>query len=161
MEARKSTPSKSYKLFYQVYPLLLFLLPLILKSVSAVPYKIPRLTPHIRTILRNPDSNLSSSFLSKDFKTYFYTQILDHFNYGPQSYATFKQRYIINFKYWGGGNSSSPIFAYLGAEAPLDEDLQSVGYLTANAPHFKALQVYIEVIYVCTIQYFEQDFNFF
>ncbi|CAA3032260.1 lysosomal Pro-X carboxypeptidase [Olea europaea subsp. europaea] len=144
MEARKSTPSKSYKLFYQVYPLLLLLLPLILKSVSAVPYKIPRLTPHIRTILRNPDSNLSSSFLSKDFKTYFYTQILDHFNYGPQSYATFKQRYIINFKYWGGGNSSSPIFAYLGAEAPLDEDLQSVGYLTANAPHFKALQVYIE-----------------
>lgn len=161
MEARKSTPSKSYKLFYQVYPLLLFLLPLILKSVSAVPYKIPRLTPHIRTILRNPDSNLSSPLLSKDFKIYFYTQILDHFNYGPQSYATFKQRYIINFKYWGGGNSSSPIFAYLGAEAPLDEDLQSVGYLTANAPHFKALQVYIEVIYVCTIQYFEQDFNFF
>ncbi|CAI9778373.1 unnamed protein product [Fraxinus pennsylvanica] len=29
-------------------------------------------------------------------------------------------------------------------EARLDEDLQSVGYLTKNASHFKALQVYME-----------------
>ncbi|KAL2507471.1 Serine carboxypeptidase S28 family protein [Forsythia ovata] len=79
-----------------------------------------------------------------DLKTYFYKQTLDHFNYGPQSYATFKQKYVINFKYWGGANSSSPIFAYLGAESPLADDLQNLGFLSANAPHFKALQVYIE-----------------
>ncbi|KAK1587008.1 hypothetical protein Q3G72_008510 [Acer saccharum] len=36
------------------------------------------------------------------------------------------QRYVINFKYWGGANANAPIFAYLGAEAPLDEDVGEV-----------------------------------
>ncbi|KAL2507029.1 Serine carboxypeptidase S28 family protein [Forsythia ovata] len=135
MEARKSIPSKC---------LILLLLLIFLKSVSGIPYKIPRLTPPIKTMSRDPNNILSSSLLTKDLKTYFYKQTLDHFNYGPQSYATIKQKYVINFKYWGGANSSSPIFAYLGAESPLADDLQSLGFLSANAPHFKALQVYIE-----------------
>ncbi|KAE8692015.1 LRR receptor-like serine/threonine-protein kinase ERECTA-like [Hibiscus syriacus] len=41
----------------------------------------------------------------------------------PQSYATFQQRCVMNFKHWGGANDSAPILAYLRAEAPLDSDL--------------------------------------
>ncbi|WCJ41663.1 Serine carboxypeptidase S28 family protein [Euphorbia peplus] len=47
-------------------------------------------------------------------------------------------------KNWGGGSSSSPIFVYLGAEAPLEYDLPYIGFLSDNAPRFTALQLYIE-----------------
>ncbi|KAJ0083415.1 hypothetical protein Patl1_30536 [Pistacia atlantica] len=46
--------------------------------------------------------------------------------------------------YWGGSNSNAPIFAYLGAEAPIDGDLSIIGFLPDNALRFKALLVYIE-----------------
>ncbi|KAF7123486.1 hypothetical protein RHSIM_Rhsim12G0167100 [Rhododendron simsii] len=77
-------------------------------------------------------------------ETFFYNQTLDHFNYRPESYATFKQKYVINSKYWGGAKESAPIFVYFGDEQPLDVQLGAVGFLSENAPHFKALQVYIE-----------------
>ncbi|OIW01983.1 hypothetical protein TanjilG_14014 [Lupinus angustifolius] len=70
-------------------------------------------------------------------------QRLDHFNYRPDSYSTFPQRYIINFKHWGGAKSNAPIFAYFGAEEPLPDDMH-VGLLEDNAPKFNALVVYIE-----------------
>ncbi|KAI3450648.1 hypothetical protein Pfo_007313 [Paulownia fortunei] len=138
-------PFRLVVLLFQFYPLLL-LLPLFLESVSSSPHKIPRLSPLYKQalILRDPDKISSASAISEDFKTYFYTQTLDHFNYGPQSYATFEQRYVVNFKNWGGANSSSPIFAYLGAEAPMDGDLEAVGFISDNAPFFKALAVFIE-----------------
>ncbi|XP_031104382.1 lysosomal Pro-X carboxypeptidase-like [Ipomoea triloba] len=82
--------------------------------------------------------------LPKQFKTYYYNQTLDHFNYGPQSYATFKHRYIVNSNFWGGAQSNSPIFAWLGAESSIDSDPLGIGFLTDNAPRFKALLVYIE-----------------
>ncbi|KAF8034746.1 hypothetical protein BT93_C0912 [Corymbia citriodora subsp. variegata] len=59
------------------------------------------------------------------------------------SYTTFKQRYFINSNYWGGANSSAPIFVYLSAESPLDSPTV-IGFLTDNAAQFKALLVYIE-----------------
>ncbi|KAI3461349.1 hypothetical protein Pfo_018012 [Paulownia fortunei] len=132
-------------LLFQFYPLLL--LPLLLQTVSTFPHKVPRLSPHHKEalILRNPnDDSFSASAISKDFKTYFYTQTLDHFNYASQSYATFKQRYVLNSKHWGGPSSNSPIFAYLGAEEPLDDDLEVIGFLNDNAPYFKSLSVFIE-----------------
>ena len=86
-----------------------------------------------------------SELVSDDLETYFYNQTLDHFNYNPESYATFQQRYVINSKYWGGSNSSSPILVYFGAEAPLDGDLAVIGFLDDNAAIFNALLVYIEV----------------
>lgn len=52
---------------------------------------------------------------------------------------------MINLKYRGGSNISAPIFAYLGAEQPLGDDLTWLGFLTDNALQFKALLVYIEV----------------
>nr|GLL33997.1 lysosomal Pro-X carboxypeptidase-like [Ipomoea trifida] len=116
-------------------------------SFSLTPHKIPRLTPFYRSILRRQYRSSSSSDRTtsatsdSQFKTYYYNQTLDHFNYGPQSYATFKHKYIVNSNFWGGAQSNSPIFAWLGAESPIDYD---IGFLTDNAPRFKALLVYIE-----------------
>ncbi|XP_042485761.1 lysosomal Pro-X carboxypeptidase-like [Macadamia integrifolia] len=77
------------------------------------------------------------------FKTFFHAQTLDHFNYRPESYTTFQHRYVINFKHWGGANSSAPIFVWLGEESPLDGDI-SPSLLDNIAPRFKALVLYIE-----------------
>ncbi|PON71209.1 Peptidase S [Trema orientale] len=99
--------------------------------------KTPRLSPTgERLFLHNPES-LTADSVSEDFETFFYNQTLDHFNYRPESYSTFQQRYLVNSKYWGGPNA--PIFAYLGAEAPIDNDLTAIGFLSDNAPQFKAL----------------------
>lgn len=128
-------------------------------SSRSHPRRIPRLTPHLSTILRDfpadDNNNLieasSSSAINSgndlnDFVTYFYDQTLDHFNYNPEiSYRKFKQRFVVNSKFWGGSQSNSPIFAYLGAEAPIDGDVSFIGLLSDNAPRFKSLSVYIEV----------------
>ncbi|KAL0911480.1 hypothetical protein M5K25_019624 [Dendrobium thyrsiflorum] len=87
------------------------------------------------------DSNDAS--LPPDFELRTYSQTLDHFNYGPESYITFQQRYAINFKYWGGASTSSPIFLYTGDESSLDGDL-FVGFLVDNALRFKALLIFVE-----------------
>ncbi|KAK4286391.1 hypothetical protein QN277_002952 [Acacia crassicarpa] len=107
---------------------------------------IPRLSPIGDLTLQDPAA-LTADDTDRDtgdLKTFYFKQTLDHFNYRPDSYTTFPQRYLINFKYWGGANSSAPIFAYLGAEEPIDGDLQVIGFLDDNAPSFKALIVYIE-----------------
>jgi lysosomal Pro-X carboxypeptidase len=80
-----------------------------------------------------------------DVETFYYKQVLDHFNYLPESYNTFDQRYFINFKYWGGANSSAPILVYLGLEEALDGMPESEGFMNENADAFKALLVFIEV----------------
>ncbi|XP_045802764.1 lysosomal Pro-X carboxypeptidase-like [Trifolium pratense] len=51
------------------------------------------------------------------------------------------QRYFVNYKYWGGANSSAPILVYLGAET---EIYPYVGFMTDNAISLNALLVYIE-----------------
>ncbi|GLT82101.1 hypothetical protein SLE2022_005130 [Rubroshorea leprosula] len=115
----------------------------ILLAVSSVA-DIRRRTPRLSTIrgvtLKHPE--ILSAPLSEDLQTFYYNQTLDHFNYKPQSYIKFKQRYVMNFKYWGGPNA--PILAYLGAEESIDGDLRVVGFLNDNARGFKALQIYIE-----------------
>ncbi|XP_048324214.2 uncharacterized protein LOC125420902 [Ziziphus jujuba] len=129
--------------------LLIFLLTLS-NSASATEFKIkiPRLSPTGAGL--TVDHELETSFswlsspLSTDYNTFYYTQTLDHFNYNPESYTTFQQRYVINSKYWGGSKSSAPILVYFGAEAPLDSDLNIIGFLSENAIQFKALQLYIE-----------------
>ena len=54
----------------------------------------------------------------------------------------------MNFKYWGGANSSAPIFSYLGAEGDLDSEMHVIRFLTDNAYQFKSLLVYIKVIII-------------
>ncbi|XP_030522320.1 lysosomal Pro-X carboxypeptidase-like [Rhodamnia argentea] len=104
---------------------------------------IPKLRMSRPEFLRDPASTAQAS-VSKDFATFFYNQTLDHFNYRPESYTAFNQRYVVNSKYWGGAESGAPIFAFLGAEAPIDGDIGNAGFLTDNAPQFRALLVYIE-----------------
>lgn len=108
---------------------------------------IPRLSPFAEweTTLHDPASMVNATD-TEDFKTFYFKQVLDHFNYRPESYQEFQQRYMINFNYWGGANSSAPILAYLGAEEPLDNSPKGVGFMTDNAASLKALLVYIEVL---------------
>ncbi|GFQ01024.1 lysosomal pro-x carboxypeptidase [Phtheirospermum japonicum] len=124
-------------LLLKFYSLILF--PLLLhQAVSTFPHKI-----HKQALsFRNPDLNITPKALPWDFKTYYYNQTLDHFNYDEQSYATFKQRFIINHKHWGGPNASFPILAYLGAEGPLE--VEYVGFINDNAPNLSSLSVFIE-----------------
>nr|GLL16681.1 lysosomal Pro-X carboxypeptidase-like [Ipomoea trifida] len=96
--------------------LLLLFLSLTTCDALSPPHKIPRLTPLYESILQRSSSK--TQLLPPDFRTFYCTQTLDHFSYAPQSYATFQQRYIVNFK--------------------------AIGFLTDNAPSFKALLVYIE-----------------
>lgn len=131
--------------FHQFLSILLLILSL---HASAVQSKISRLRALRKHSRGNdlPQSSMSSeSAASSDFVTFYYSQTLDHFNYKPESYTTFKQRYVMNFKYWGGPNTSVPIFVFFGAEENIDDDLHAIGFLTDNAPRFKALLLYIEV----------------
>lgn len=143
------TPSISLRSFQLYLLILLILLPFFLQTVSPSPTKILRLSPFRKEALisRKVEKNPSSSAHSNDFNKYYYTQTLDHFNYAPQNYANFTQKYVVNSKYWGGPNSSSPIFVYLGAEQPLSAEVISfIGIINDNAPQCKALSVFIEVL---------------
>ncbi|RYR11630.1 hypothetical protein Ahy_B04g069135 [Arachis hypogaea] len=74
----------------------------------------------------------------------YYTQRLDHFNYKPESSITFKQRYVIDFKNWGGSKSGAPIFVWFNGETSLEDGIDAAGILKDNALRFKAPLLYIE-----------------
>ncbi|MCL7032962.1 hypothetical protein MKW94_015338 [Papaver nudicaule] len=74
----------------------------------------------------------------------YFTQVLDHFNYYPQSYQTFQQRYLINYQYWGGAEKNAPIFVYTGNEGDIEWFAQNTGFMFETAPQFKALVVFLE-----------------
>ncbi|KAH9660413.1 prolylcarboxypeptidase-like protein [Citrus sinensis] len=97
--------------------------------------------------MRRRMTSKSNSHLPPEFVTYYYTQTLDHFNYKPESYATFQQKYIMNFKYWGGASTSSPIIVYIGEEAPLTFGVHGKGFIFYLASRFKAMLLYIEVTF--------------
>ncbi|KAK9056045.1 hypothetical protein SSX86_027132 [Deinandra increscens subsp. villosa] len=120
--------------------LLMLVVILTTKTYFGTAKRSPRLSPIDPLLMKGKKVYVTPS----GFETFFYNQTLDHFNYKPESYATFQQRYIINSKWWGGANKSAPILAYLGAEGPIDLDVAGVGFLIENAPRFKALVVYLE-----------------
>ena len=122
-------------MFFVWLPLILFI-----QSINFTPrhsLEIPRLFPFPQNTLVSIDTQYT--------KTFYYKQVLDHFNYRPESYTTFDQRYVINFKHWGGAKSNASIFVYFGAEAPLDGYVDNIGFMNENSATFKALLVYIEV----------------
>ncbi|XP_050230413.1 uncharacterized protein LOC126679431 [Mercurialis annua] len=84
-----------------------------------------------------------STTTNKLYKEKFFTQTLDHFNFNPNSYQTFQQRYLINDTYWGS-SPNSPIFLYTGNEGEIEWFAQNTGFMFDNAPKFKALLVFIE-----------------
>lgn len=94
----------------------------------------------------NHEPEITTSASSNDTQnTSFYTQTLDHFSYKPESYLTFQQRYVIDYKYWNGGMSpNAPIFVDFGGEWDIG-NAPSNGFLTALAPRYKALIVFLEV----------------
>ncbi|KAF5729444.1 lysosomal Pro-X carboxypeptidase [Tripterygium wilfordii] len=121
--------------------LLVLLFMALFASASALPKTIPRLG-----VLRgelNPEKS-EAALASEDLETYYYDQTLDHFNYKPESYAIFKQRYMVSYKHWHGAHVAAPIFAYLGEESSVDDDVKGIGFLSDNAARFGALIVYIE-----------------
>ncbi|KAF8009532.1 hypothetical protein BT93_J0517 [Corymbia citriodora subsp. variegata] len=122
-----------------------FIIPFFLfaASISGKKLYTPTLTLKREGFFRDSELAVSAS-ITDDVETFFFNQTLDHFNYRPESYTTFQQRYLIDSRYWGGANSSAPIFVYLGAESPIDGSPTSIGFLRDNAPQFKALLVYIE-----------------
>ncbi|KAI6669924.1 hypothetical protein NL676_004809 [Syzygium grande] len=122
------------------YSLLIFLIAFSACVATGQSYYILKLSVLRQTFIQDPTWVVRA----KDFQTFFYNQTLDHFNYRPESYTLFKQKYLINFKYWGGANASAPILVYLGAEAAIDGHIGGVGFLMDNAAHFRALLVYIE-----------------
>ncbi|CAK9186784.1 unnamed protein product [Ilex paraguariensis] len=124
------------KLSYQLLPLLFLLSAL---CVTAIYPKTPRFG-----LVSKFSTNDYGVQLPPEFVTYYYTQTLDHFNYKPESYATFQQRYIVNSKYWGGANSSSPIFVYTGDEGDITLVADFAGAIVELASRFKGLLVYIE-----------------
>ncbi|KAJ9554997.1 hypothetical protein OSB04_009611 [Centaurea solstitialis] len=87
---------------------------------------------------------LSFSDKNELYKTRYFTQILDHFNYNPESYQTFQQRYLINDTFWGGAKSKAPIFVYTGNEGNIEWFAQNTGFMFDIAPEFKALLVFTE-----------------
>ncbi|XP_021692132.2 uncharacterized protein LOC110673333 [Hevea brasiliensis] len=120
------------------FHLWLALLLLATVCASAVhPRKLSRLGGLKRFPTREPSIDLAP-----EYEIHYYTQTLDHFNYKPGSYATFQQRYILNYKYWGGANTSSPIIVYTGEEDDVTYDVD--GFILELAACFKALLLYIE-----------------
>lgn len=79
-----------------------------------------------------------------EYEIYEYMQTLDHFNYRPESYATFQQRYLVNSKYWGGSRNNSPIFVYTGEENDVVSDADYFGFIPQLASRFRGLLIYIE-----------------
>ncbi|KAK9124033.1 hypothetical protein Sjap_013635 [Stephania japonica] len=117
-------------------------------SLQSIPFEELRLSAHpefktVRDHGIRASSTSTSSSVTK-FRTYYYKQTLDHFNYRPDSFITFNQRYVIDFQYWGGAKTDAPIFVNLGEEVPLELDMKAIGFLHEHAPKLKALIVFIE-----------------
>lgn len=129
-----------------------FILPwflLFLLSLSSSGFSSAKITPWFPSSINvKPEQEQLSVSVSTKTKLYeakYFTQTLDHFNYQPQSYQTFQQRYLINYKYWGGADKLAPIFVYTGNEGDIEWFAQNTGFMFDTAPHFKALLVFIEV----------------
>ncbi|XP_022094625.1 dipeptidyl peptidase 2-like [Acanthaster planci] len=76
------------------------------------------------------------------YKTMYFDQIIDHFNFKTYGNQTFKQRYLVTEDYWAGG--SHPVFFYTGNEADITIFLKNTGFLFDIAPRFGALVIFAE-----------------
>ncbi|XP_071730823.1 uncharacterized protein [Rutidosis leptorrhynchoides] len=130
---------------------LLHILALLLVLIGTFVTAIRSSRPTLSILSNEPFSYAEyDNLLGPDFEVFNYTQTLDHFNFKPESYMTFQQRYIMNFKYWGGCNTSSPIFVYMGAEIDVTKLVFISGFFQILSSRFKGLMVYIEHRYYGT-----------
>ncbi|XP_065868781.1 uncharacterized protein [Euphorbia lathyris] len=121
----------------------LWLMLLLLVAVTASAVHPRKLISRHGLPTRFKPSSGESFQLPPEYQIHYYTQTLDHFNYKPESYATFQHRYILNYKYWGGANTSSPVFVYTGEEDDVTYDVEE-NFITDLAARFNGLVLYIE-----------------
>ena len=123
-------------------------------------FTFAHVTPRFPSAAFRPELHLHSRSTQNGlYRTKFFTQTLDHFNYNPQSYQTFQQRYLINDTYWGGAKKNAPIFVYTGNEGNIEWFTQNTGFMFQTAPHFQALLVFIEVRLLRLSVYRSVSFN--
>ncbi|XP_040373099.1 lysosomal Pro-X carboxypeptidase isoform X2 [Rosa chinensis] len=133
---KKMTESRSPFLFWFSFFCLLHSLPV--HSAKSSHRRFP-------SLLISPGEKISpSAGQNQLYRTKYFTQVLDHFNYYPKSNETFQQRYLINDTFWGGAKSNAPIFVYTGNEGNIEWFAENTGFLYDTAPHFKALIIFIE-----------------
>ncbi|XP_052172978.1 uncharacterized protein LOC127788569 [Diospyros lotus] len=113
-------------------------------SLFSSTLSIPRIGPAFPSSIIRAEQQPSFATSNQPYRIKFFTQILDHFNYHPQSYQTFQQRYLINDTFWDGPKNNAPIFVYTGNEGEIEWFAQNTGFMFEIAPHFKALLVFIE-----------------
>ncbi|XP_061355173.1 uncharacterized protein LOC133299703 [Gastrolobium bilobum] len=114
-------------------------------SVLSFTFTFAHFIPRFPTSAVHPELNFNSDSAQNGlYRTKFFTQTLDHFNYNPQSYQTFQERYLINDTYWGGAKKKAPIFVYTGNEGDIEWFTQNTGFMFEKAPYFQALLVFIE-----------------
>ncbi|XP_053380895.1 dipeptidyl peptidase 2-like isoform X2 [Mercenaria mercenaria] len=77
-----------------------------------------------------------------DYVEKHFDQKLDHFNFVTYADKTFKQRYLIQDKWWNQGKG--PIFFYTGNEGPITAFWAATGFVFDIAPQFGALVVFAE-----------------
>ena len=126
-----------------------FLLCLLLSTIAAtattsqsLPTTFPRTAVHGSALKQTLNTHKPKPKLS--FKTQFFPQILDHFTFTPKGSIIFYQRYLINAQYWCRG---APIFVYTGNEGDIEWFATNTGFLLDIAPTFRAMLVFIEVLY--------------
>ncbi|XP_057965541.1 uncharacterized protein LOC131156104 isoform X2 [Malania oleifera] len=122
-----------------------FWVSLLLFLSAVVDRSIGKITPRFPSSVIQPERfSLAAEKRDELYEAKYFTQTLDHFNFNPQSYQTFQQRYLISHKHWGGAANNSPIFVYMGNEGDIEWFAQNTGFMFETAPHFRALLVFIE-----------------
>ncbi|KAF6171031.1 hypothetical protein GIB67_014611 [Kingdonia uniflora] len=118
---------------------------ILLVVVFCVVESRPNERPTLRTRQGQAEQGYGANRIQKpEFKTHYFDQVLNHFIYTPNSYTTFRQKYLANSKYWGGAQTNSHIFVKLGGEGPIDVNADII---QQTAPVLKALLVKIEHCY--------------
>lgn len=106
-------------------------------SVESIPVFVPG---SYQASLKKKFKNVEKQRIQ--YKAHYFPQILDHFNFHPESYKIFYQKYLIHRKYWHKGG---PIFVYAGNEGDIDWFAANTGFMLDIAPQFQALLLFIEV----------------
>jgi len=99
-----------------------------------------------------------TSVEDSDFKTLYFNQTLDHFNFKSYGEKKFQQRYLIDSQYWK--SPSDPIFFYTGNEGSITSFLQASGFVMDLAAVANAMIVFAEHRYYGTsLPFGEQSFD--
>lgn len=80
---------------------------------------------------------------SVPYKVGYIDQYVDHFNFARFGNQTFKERYLIQDKWWDKKNNG-PIFFYTGNEGPIEAFWKASGLMFDLAPRFGALILFGE-----------------